>query len=284
MFAAPTYLFIVSIFAMLVVGLVRCAAGGCPQAPPVEAARMAWRRRPRRSLVRDPARLLVGRDRADRRRGDLECGAAVPAPQSKNAQRTLLLMGGTAITMFLGVSYLATQDPSDGQREQLGRVADRGRRVQPRDRVLRGADLHHADPGAGREHVVPGVPAAHRDPRPGQLRAATVPEPRRPARVLERHRGAVARRLRADRGVRREPRQADPAVHRRRVHGVHAVPGGNGPALAAGTAQGKRGAARVAPLDRHQRGRGGRHGLRTRGDVADQVRRTARGSPWPGWS
>ena len=50
--------------------------------------------------------------------------------------------------------------------------------------AVQGLTLHRADPG--REHVVPGLPAALGAARARPLRAAAVHEPRRPARVLER--------------------------------------------------------------------------------------------------
>jgi amino acid transporter len=108
-FAAPTYLFIVSIFVMLGVGLVRCAAGGCPQAPPVEPiAGLATAAAPISLFVI----LHAFSSGATALTGVEAISNAVPLfrrPQSKNAQRTLLLMGIAAISMFLGVSFLATQ-------------------------------------------------------------------------------------------------------------------------------------------------------------------------------
>ena len=108
-FAAPTYLFIASIFAMIVVGLVRCSVGGCPQAPAVP---------PIEGLARaaGPIGLFVilhaFSSGATALTGVEAVANAVPLfqrPQAKNAQRTLMLMGVTAIAMFVGVSFLATQ-------------------------------------------------------------------------------------------------------------------------------------------------------------------------------
>jgi amino acid transporter len=108
-FAAPTYLFMVSIFAMLVVGLVRCASGSCPQAPPVP---------PLEGLATTvaPIGLFVilhaFSSGATALTGVEAIANAVPLfqrPQARNAQRTLMLMGATAIVMFLGVSVLASK-------------------------------------------------------------------------------------------------------------------------------------------------------------------------------
>jgi amino acid transporter len=108
-FAAPTYLFIASIFAMLALGLARCATGGCPQAEHIE---------PLAGLARHvaPIGLFVilhaFSSGATALTGVEALSNAVPIfrrPQAKNAQRTMIIMGCIAITMFLGVSYLAVR-------------------------------------------------------------------------------------------------------------------------------------------------------------------------------
>ncbi len=108
-FAAPTYLFIASIFVMLVSGLVQCTVGSCPQAPPVEPLQGL-------ATTAAPIGLFVilhaFSSGATALTGVEAISNAVPLfhrPQPRNAQRTLMLMGVTAITMFIGVSYLATQ-------------------------------------------------------------------------------------------------------------------------------------------------------------------------------
>ena len=118
----------------------------------------------------------------------------VPAfrrPQSRNAAETLTLMGVIAISMFLGISWLATHiEGILPSHERVGRVADRQRRVRRRPRLLPGAGVHGGDPDPGRQHRLPGFPAAVGDPGPGQLRSPSVPEPRGPAGVLQRGRSS----------------------------------------------------------------------------------------------
>jgi amino acid transporter len=109
LFAFPTYAFIACVFAVIVVGMVQCATGGCPQAEPVPAL-------PGLAHVAAPLGLFVilhaFSSGATALTGVEAISNAVPIfnrPQARNAQRTLLYMGAVAITMFLGVSFLATR-------------------------------------------------------------------------------------------------------------------------------------------------------------------------------
>ena len=52
---------------------------------------------------------------------------------------------------------------------------------------------HRAGPVPGRQHRLQRLPAARLDPRPGPLPAAPAAHPRRPARLLQRHRAAGRR-------------------------------------------------------------------------------------------
>jgi amino acid transporter len=108
-FAAPTYLFMASIYAMLITGFVQCASSGCPQAEPVP---------PLPDVVHHLAPIGVFivlhafSSGATALTGVEAIANAVPIfrrPQARNAQRTLMTMGVIAITMFLGVSWLASQ-------------------------------------------------------------------------------------------------------------------------------------------------------------------------------
>ncbi|HEX9376184.1 MAG TPA: APC family permease [Actinomycetota bacterium] len=108
-FAAPTYLFVVSIMAMLAVGLLRCTTGACPQTAPIE---------PLAGLARTagPIGLFVilhaFSSGATALTGVEAISNAVPIfrrPQGKNAQRTMIVMGSISVTMFVGVSYLASR-------------------------------------------------------------------------------------------------------------------------------------------------------------------------------
>jgi amino acid transporter len=108
LFAVPTYGFILAILATVALGLFRCA-GGCPAvheaAVPIEglaegaAAVGLW------ALLRafaSGSTALTGVEAISN---------GVPAfrrPQARNAAETLTIMGVIAITMFLGISWLAT--------------------------------------------------------------------------------------------------------------------------------------------------------------------------------
>ena len=103
MFALPTYGFIASLYAVLAVGLWKVATGQHPHA-----------------VVPDPAAVGAGSItlfvllRAFASGSAALTGVEAIAngvnafrhPQSKNAARTLAIMGAIAITLFLGVSYL----------------------------------------------------------------------------------------------------------------------------------------------------------------------------------
>ncbi|HEY6678145.1 MAG TPA: APC family permease, partial [Actinomycetota bacterium] len=108
LFAFPTYAFIVSIITMIGVGLFRCI-GGCPSAeqiaPAADLARAAG-----------PIGLFVilraFSSGSTALTGVEAISNGVPAfrrPQSKNAADTLAIMGTIAITMFLGISFLASR-------------------------------------------------------------------------------------------------------------------------------------------------------------------------------
>ncbi|CAK7280339.1 hypothetical protein SGPA1_11117 [Streptomyces misionensis JCM 4497] len=98
------------------------------------------------------------------------------------------------------------------------------------------------------EHRVQRLPAARLDPRPGPLPAPPAAHPRRPARLLQRHRAAGRRRRPADRDLRRRLHAPDPAVHRRRVRVLHAQPDRHGPALEP-PPRGREGPGQAAPHD-----------------------------------
>jgi len=107
LFAFPTYAFIVSIITMIGVGLFRCI-GGCLSAEPIAPAELA--------RVAGPIGLFVilraFSSGSTALTGVEAISNGVPAfrrPQSKNAADTLALMGTIAITMFLGISFLASR-------------------------------------------------------------------------------------------------------------------------------------------------------------------------------
>jgi amino acid transporter len=109
-FAIPTYGFVLSIVVMVLVGFVRCV-GGCPPTEPVEpiagAATAA-------SAIGIFAILKAFSSGATALTGVEAISNGVPAfrrPQARNAAETLAIMGVIAITMFLGISFLATHIP-----------------------------------------------------------------------------------------------------------------------------------------------------------------------------
>jgi amino acid transporter len=111
MFAFPTYAFIASILTMLAVGLGQCVASGCPSAAGQHITPL-----PDLAHKVAPLGLFVilhaFSSGATALTGVEAISNAVPIfkrPQARNAQRTLLVMGVAAITMFLGVSFLATR-------------------------------------------------------------------------------------------------------------------------------------------------------------------------------
>jgi amino acid transporter len=108
LFAIPTYGFIASIFALIVTGLVRCVAGGCPQAV-VPADHFAVGTA---SAVGVFVILHAFASGSTALTGVEAISNGVPAfrrPQARNAAQTLAIMGAIAVTMFIGISFLASR-------------------------------------------------------------------------------------------------------------------------------------------------------------------------------
>ena len=106
-FAVPTYAFVASVFVMIAVGLVRCA-GGCPAAADIEPAHEL-------ATMAGPVSLFVilhaFSSGSTALTGVEAISNGVPAfrrPQAENAAATLRALGVMTITMFLGISWLAT--------------------------------------------------------------------------------------------------------------------------------------------------------------------------------
>ena len=108
LFAVPTYGFILSIYVLVLTGLAKCAFGGCPAA------------------VHPDALLPIGHAGAiglfvilhafasgsTALTGVEAISNGVPAfrrPQARNAAATLGIMGAVAVSMFLGISFLASR-------------------------------------------------------------------------------------------------------------------------------------------------------------------------------
>jgi amino acid transporter len=106
-FAIPTYLFIGTVLLMVVVGLTRVALGDVPLAESANYDVEA------QSLAQSAFILLLLRSFASgcsALTGVEAIANGVPAfkhPKVKNAQSTLVLMGGIAITLFIGLTALA---------------------------------------------------------------------------------------------------------------------------------------------------------------------------------
>lgn len=105
LFAIPTYGFVLSIYALLVVGFVKCL-GGCPLA---ESAGTHLEPEHALTLFLILKAFAAGTTALT---GVEAISNGVPAfryPQSKNAATTLTIMGAMSISMFLGISLLANQ-------------------------------------------------------------------------------------------------------------------------------------------------------------------------------
>ena len=106
LFAFPTYGFIVSVYAVLAVGGVKCATSGCPTAVaphPLAAGTGAVTVFLVLKAFASGSAALTGVE-------SISNGVtAFKKPQAQNAARTLVAMAAIAITLFLGVSYLAVK-------------------------------------------------------------------------------------------------------------------------------------------------------------------------------
>jgi len=190
--------------------------------------------------------LLLRLRRAHRRRDDLQRGARLSGaeePQRGDDPAHARRGGGDHAgrhRLAGPADRLAVRGgpgPTDRRRPRRVRAEDRhraARRNHLRLRVaaaVRGRRRHRPDSLPGREHRLHRFPGARVDPRPGPLPAPTATHPGRPARLLQRHPLPGRLRDRADRRLPGRGDQADPALHRRRLCLVHAVPGRHDPAL-----------------------------------------------------
>src|SRR6266540_4431953 len=104
LFAIPTYAFVAAMYAMIATGIGRGVVGSCAQAvvpDPVAAGAGAVGVLVVLRAFSSGAAALTGVEAISN-----DVGAFKP-PQGRNAAKTLLVMGGIAISLFLGVSYLA---------------------------------------------------------------------------------------------------------------------------------------------------------------------------------
>jgi amino acid transporter len=104
-FALPTYAFVGVMYAMLATGIVKCTVGTCPQAhvpDPITAGAAGG--------VGVLVVLRAFSSGAAALTGVESISNGVNAfrpPQGKNAAKTLLVMGAIAVSLFIGVSWLA---------------------------------------------------------------------------------------------------------------------------------------------------------------------------------
>ena len=107
-FAIPTYGFVASILLLVVLGLARCL-GGCP--PVGVSSELIPDAATTAAAVGLFAILKAFSQGATALTGVEAISNGVPAfkrPQARNAAATLAIMGTIAVTMFLGISWLAT--------------------------------------------------------------------------------------------------------------------------------------------------------------------------------
>jgi amino acid transporter len=122
-FSIPTYAFLLSITALIAAGLYKCI-GGCPAAPSADTHLAALGPVTIFLLMRTFAAGTTALT------GIEAIADSVPSfrpPQSKNAARTLALLGIIAISMLLGVSWLAVHTgvifTENAERTALAQVA-----------------------------------------------------------------------------------------------------------------------------------------------------------------
>ena len=199
LFALPTYAFVTSIFVLVAVGLAQDVFGepatrSFPNPLPAGAGGVT-RLRPARA----PSPRARPRSQVSRRSRTASTPSG--ARRARTPRRPWRVLGAIAITLFLGVSYLAVHVHATAERYRLGRLADRAGGVPAPARWAASCTtpfraLTLPSPRPRGEHVLPGFPAALGAPGARPLRAAAVLEPRRPARLLERdarpHRAAAA--------------------------------------------------------------------------------------------
>jgi amino acid transporter len=106
LFALPTYAFVAAMYVLVATGVAKCAAGSCPQAHVTDPTTVGVGAVTLLVVLRafaSGAAALTGVEAIS------NGVSAFKPPKSQNAARTLGVMGLIAITLFLGVSYLAVK-------------------------------------------------------------------------------------------------------------------------------------------------------------------------------
>jgi amino acid transporter len=106
-FALPTYSFVAVMYVMIGTGIAKCAMSGCPQAHVPDPIAFGTASSVGVFVIlrafASGAAALTGVESISNGVG------AFKPPQGRNAATTLLVMGGMAISLFVGVSYLAVR-------------------------------------------------------------------------------------------------------------------------------------------------------------------------------
>jgi amino acid transporter len=105
LFAIPTYAFVVTVFTMLITGLIKCADGACPTA--VSAGAEVDPVLPSLTLFLLLRAFASGATALTGVEAIADGVQAFREPKARNAATTLTAMGVMAIGMFLGITFLA---------------------------------------------------------------------------------------------------------------------------------------------------------------------------------
>jgi amino acid transporter len=106
LFALPTYAFVAAMYALVATGVGKCALGSCPQAEVPDPVAVGVGAAGVFLVIRAFASGAVALTGVEAISNGV--GAFRP-PKGRNAAQTLLVLGFIAITLFLGVSYLAVE-------------------------------------------------------------------------------------------------------------------------------------------------------------------------------
>jgi amino acid transporter len=142
LFALPTYAFVAAMYVLVGTGVAKCWAGACPQAHVTDPVATGVGAVGVLVLLRafaSGAAALTGVEAISNGVG------AFRPPRAKNAAQTLAAMGIIAITLFLGVSYLAVETGARPS-ESVSLLSEIARAVFPA-----------ASPGAAMYFVVQGL-------------------------------------------------------------------------------------------------------------------------------